>query len=311
MRIIEEAEVLDANAARAVALGNFDGLHRGHQQLIKTLMEKAKAHKLQSCVYTFKNHTLPIITKGQAPPQITDLTSKGNLLEAYGVETLVLAEFSEEIMNLNPSDFARKILVETLRCKVAVIGFDYRFGAKASGNAQMLQALGEEMGFSVCIIEPVTIDGEKVSSTAVRRYVQEGDIQRANEFLGRSFSLYGQVVHGEARGRKLGYPTANILVPSQFLIPKEGVYATRVMIQGQAYPGATSVGTNPTFEGRQTSIETHILDYEGDLYGQYIEVQFQKGIRGNLKFDQVEGLIDQMAKDIAYIKMVYKAHPVC
>lgn len=309
MRIIEEAEVLEKNAARAVALGNFDGLHRGHQELIRTLMEMAKAHGLESCVYTFKNHTLPVITKGEAPPQITDLTAKGNLLEAHGVETLILAEFSEKIMKLTPEEFAKNILVDTLHCKVAVIGFDYRFGTKASGNADTLRELGEKLGFAVQVIDPVTIDGEKISSTAVRKYVQEGNIEKANEFLGRYFSLRGQVVHGAARGRGLGYPTANILVPSQFLIPKEGVYVTKVLIQGQAYAGATCIGNNPTFEGKQTSIETYILDYEGDLYDQYIEVQFLERIRDNIKFDQAEDLIKQMDQDIAYIKMGLQRKP--
>ncbi len=302
MKLIEEIQYLDSNANRAVALGNFDGLHIGHQKLIHTLKEKSKRLGLESCVYTFRNHTTAVITKGQEPPQITSQAVKRRLLEGLGLDILVLAEFNEAIMNLSPEDFVKKILIEALNCKVAVVGFDYRFGSKAKGDVVLLKELGEKFGFSVCVIDPVTIGEEKVSSTAVRKYITNGDIDKANQYLGRSFGLYGKVIHGKARGRHLGYPTANISVEPQLLIPKEGVYATIVKIEDKLHMGATCIGTNPTFEGDHTSIETFVLDYEGSLYGQYIEVAFEKRIRDNVKFNRPEDLIQQMVLDVENTK---------
>ncbi|GAB6088185.1 bifunctional riboflavin kinase/FAD synthetase [Alkaliphilus crotonatoxidans] len=301
MKLIEEIQHL-SSTERAVALGNFDGLHIGHQKLIEALKEASTKYHLESCVYTFKNHTTTVTTRGKEPLQITSHEVKNRLFEDLGIETLVLAEFNEEIMNLSPEDFVKKILIESLNCKVAVVGFDYRFGSRAKGDVVLLKELGTKYGFSVCVIDPVTVENEKVSSTAVRKYILDGEIEKANQYLGRSFALYGKVIHGNGRGRNLGYPTANIMIKPHLLIPREGVYATLVKIEDKIFMGATCIGTNPTFQGEHTSVETFIIDYQGSLYDQYIEVIFKKRLRDNIRFDRVEGLIQQMETDVENTK---------
>ncbi len=303
MKVFNEIQQLDSNIPRGVALGNFDGLHVGHQELIRTLVNKSNQLNLQACVYTFKNHTISLLSKHEMPPQITDQRMKLELFEKYKIDTLILDDFNETIMNLTPDEFVKYILVDLLNCKVAVIGFDYRFGLKAKGDAVKLVELGKKYGIYVSVIDPVTLEGEKVSSTSVRRYIAEGNMEKANEFLGRNFAIYSKVVHGMGRGRNLGYPTANIYVDPQQLIPKEGVYATLVKVDGGTYMGATCVGTNPTFAGSVITIETFVLDYEGpSLYDESIEVQFVKKLRDNIKFNEIDELIHQINIDVEISK---------
>ncbi|WP_026476052.1 bifunctional riboflavin kinase/FAD synthetase [Alkaliphilus transvaalensis] len=302
MIIVNEVKQLDIKVPRGVALGNFDGLHIGHQELIHMLLNKSKELELESCVYTFKNHTNSLIKHRELPPQITHQNVKIELFKALEIDSLVLAEFNEAIMGLSPEEFVKNILVDSLNCKFAVVGFDYRFGKKAQGDAVALVEFGKKYGFSVAVIDPVTLDDEKVSSTNVRKYISEGNMEKAKAFLGRPFSITSKVIHGMGRGKHLGYPTANILVESHQLIPLDGVYATLVTINNESYMGATCIGTNPTFDGKSISVETFILDYEGSLYDQFIEVQFMKRLRDNIRFDGIDALIDQMMKDVEIAK---------
>ncbi|MBM7613711.1 bifunctional riboflavin kinase/FAD synthetase [Alkaliphilus hydrothermalis] len=302
MKIVEEVKQLDAKIPRGIALGNFDGLHIGHQALIRLLVNKSNEYQLESCVYTFKNHTISLISSGDTPPQITNQMMKIQLMEELELETLVLAEFNQDIMGLSPEDFVKNILVNGLNCKVAVVGFDYRFGSKAKGDATILKELGKKYGFEVYVIDPVTVDRQKVSSTGVRTFVDEGDMEKAREFLGRFFAIKNQVVHGKGRGKKLGYPTANIYVDPQQLIPREGVYATLVKFAGRTHMGATCIGTTPTFDGKETTIETFILDYDGELYDEDMEIQFVTRLRSNVKFNGIEALVQQITKDVEISK---------
>lgn len=297
MKIIEQYSALDKNVRRGVALGNFDGVHIGHQMLIKTLIEQCKLNGLESCVYTFKNHPLAVIGNNDGPPRITNIRMKKGILESLGVELLYLEEFTKDYMALSPQDFVKNILVDQLNCKIVVVGFDYTFGYKAQGNVKLLKQMAEECGFEVFEIHPVTIDNEKVGSSIIREYIKNGDMESANAFLGRPYAIYSKVVHGKGIGHTLGYPTANILIEPSHLIPKEGVYATIVTIDGRMYKGATCIGTNPTFGTNCISIETFIIDFNEDIYDQYIELKFIKRLRDNVKFHHVDDLIHQMNKD--------------
>jgi len=302
MKTIEQYNQLDKSVKRGVALGNFDGIHIGHQKLITTLIEKCKVNDLESCVYTFGNHPLTVITGKEGPPQITNMNMKKRILESLEVELLYLEKFSKDFMALGPEDFVKNIIVDKLNCKVVVVGFDYSFGYKAQGNVKLLKEIGKKYGVEICEIHPVTIDDEKVGSSAIREYIKNGNIERANAFLGRAYSIHSKVVNGRGIGHKLGYPTANILIESSHLVPKEGVYATFIKVNNSIYKGATSVGTNPTFGTNSTSVETFIIDFNENIYDQHIELKFIKRLRDQVKFDSVDNLINQINQDANNVK---------
>jgi len=307
MKVVRKYEDLSTQVYRGVALGNFDGIHIGHQSLVTALLDECAENNLESCVYTFLNHPLNVITKTNASPlQITNTTMKERIFESHGIDVLFLDEFSETFMNLSPRDFVIEILVNKFKCKVVVVGFDYRFGNKGLGDINLLRSLGEEFSFKVIVVNPVEIDGMKVSSTKIRALIVNGDMEKANEFLGWSFTLVGQVVHGEGRGRILGFPTANISINPGQLIPQLGVYATKVVIEGNTYIGATSISSKPTFGNKDVTVETFILDYSGSAYGKDIEIIFTKKVRDQFKYNNENELIVQIQKDITNIKNIYK-----
>ncbi len=303
MKVIVDNKHIDVSKKRGVALGNFDGVHIGHQRLLEVLVKECHDRQMAASVYTFMSHTLSLIGGLKIPPLITSNEIKAKIFEGFGVDALILAEFDKELMSLSPEAFVKNILIDTLNCGLAVVGFDYRFGYKAQGNVALLKELGKKYGFEVFEIDAISIDGEKVSSTSVRKYIEEGNVEKAGEFLGRHFSLIGPVVHGFSRGKKLGFPTANIAFEESNLVPKAGVYATLVMIEDRIYMGATFVGTNPTFQGEKTSVETFIIDFDDSLYDKHIEVRFVKRIREQIKFSSPEALIQQMKLDVEKTKM--------
>ncbi|AOY77271.1 bifunctional riboflavin kinase/FAD synthetase [Clostridium formicaceticum] len=303
MQVIYHHQEVNKKIERGIALGNFDGVHTGHQKLIHHLLQRCKLKNLQSCVYTFVSHTMPVINNKSSLQYITNIDQKKKVFEDLGIELLVLDAFNKALMALSPEEFVEEILVKELNCKEAVVGFDYRFGHKAKGDPLLLKKLGEKHGFKVSIIDAVKIEEEKVSSSNIRQYLKNGDIEKVNLFLGRYFSLHSKVIHGDARGTKLlGFPTANIFIDAFQLIPKAGVYATLVKVGEKFYKGATSVGIKPTFEGKTSSIETFIIDFHGDLYHEYIEVYFVKRLRGEIKFSCPEDLVKQINEDVKQVK---------
>lgn len=302
MKTIEQYNQLDKSVQRGIALGNFDGIHIGHQKLINTLIEKCTIHNIEPCVYTFGNHPSAVITGGDSPPQITNIEMKKRIFQLLGVELLYLEKFSKEIMALSPEEFVKNILVDKLNCKIIVVGFDYSFGYKAQGNVELLKKMGKLHGFEVLEIPPVTMDNKKVGSTIIREFIKAGDIETANTFLGRPYTIYSKVVSGKRIGKQLGYPTANILIESSHLVPKEGVYATFVKFNNSIYKGATCVGTNPTFGTNSISIETFILDFNEDIYDESIELEFIVRLRDQIKFDSIDALIKQMSNDVDNVK---------
>lgn len=304
MKTIKQYDRLDKNMQRGVALGNFDGVHIGHQKLIKTLVQKCKLKNLQSCIYTFTNHTLKVITGKKEPPQITNINIKQSIFKSLGVDLLYLEEFNEYLMTLSPEDFVKSILIDKLNCKVVVVGFDYHFGYKGQGNIDTLKEIGKRYGLEVHVIAPIIVNDQIVSSSLIRKNIRDGNIEETNLFLGRSYSIYGKIIHGKGIGEnRLGYPTANILIESGHLIPKEGVYATFVKIDNSIYKGATCIGNSPTVGNYDISIETFIIDFNDNIYGKFIELQFIKRLREQVKFNSLDSLKKQMNEDVNNVNL--------
>ncbi len=299
MKIIKQYNQLNKNIQRGIALGNFDGVHVGHQKLIKTLVQKCMLNNLQSCIYTFANHTLEVITGREIPSQITDMNMKQKIFKSFGIDLLYLEEFNKNLMVLSPEDFVKDILIGKLNCKIVVVGFDYSFGYEGRGNVDTLMEMGKKYKFKVYVIQPVIINCKKVGSSIIRKYIKDGNIEEANVFLGRSYSIYSKVVRGKGIGRdRLGYPTANILIKPSHLIPKEGVYATFVKINNLTYKGATCISISPTFGDYDISIETFIINFDKDIYDKFIEIQFIKKLRDQIRFNSVDSLVNQISQDV-------------
>lgn len=285
----------------AVALGNFDGIHKGHQYLIGDTIKKANEKKIKPSILLFKNHTKLTINKNNVYI-LTSNKQKLKILKDMGIETVYTMDFNENIMKLSSEEFIKEIIVDKLKAKIVTVGFDYRFGYKASGDSEYLKKLGEVYGFETNIVMPICIDNEIVSSTKIRNLIQLGDVKKANKFLGRYYSIIGNVVSGRSRGRKLGYPTANIELINNHIVPKPGVYKSISLLNGEEFISLTNIGYNPTFNGKTLKIENHILDFNRNIYGEILEVQFLDFIREDIKFNTAEELIEQMNKDVEYAK---------
>lgn len=281
-----------------VTIGNFDGVHKGHQKLIELACSRAKAQGLVSAVVTFDPHPLQVLGKEAAPPFITLTEQKLELISQHGPQVCLLLEFTLEMARLSPEEFVRKYLVDGLRMQEMIIGYDYHLGKGRSGNFETLTELGAACGFSVDRLDPVTIDGAVVSSTRIRDLVQSGRVWAARPLLGRFYQVRGQVVRGMNRGgRLLGFPTANLKLVDE-LFPMPGVYAIWVEVHGEVRMGVANIGINPTFGNDALSVEAHILDYSGDLYGSDIRVHFVQRIRDERKFSGLDELRARIAKDV-------------
>lgn len=287
----------------AIALGNFDGVHVGHQQLIAQMIEKAKSQGLKSSVLLFENHTRSFLD-GVGPALITSSEQKNNLISKLGVEIIYSMRFDESVMKLTPEEFVCDILIKKLNVKSIVVGTDYKFGNKASGNANLLKEFGTKHGIDVEIFDPINIDGKIVSSSRIRESILNGNMDEARTMLGRNYSIYGKVVTGKKIGKKLGYPTANIEPIIKYVLPKNGVYSTETLVNNKIYLSASSVGYNPTFKEDTIKIESHIIDFTGDIYNNNIELFFVEYLREEIKFDTMDLLKKQIFEDINRVKSV-------
>lgn len=294
----------------AVTIGKFDGVHLGHRAVIKELERAARARDLVSTVVTFDRHPLAVLRPDSVPAALTSNRQKRELLEGTGVESTLMLTFDDHLRSLTPDEFVDRILVETLQAEVVLVGGDFRFGVGGSGTVDTLRELGRSRGFDVELI-PDVMPGDgtrRVSSSWIRELLDAGDIDEAAVLLGRLPSVRGVVVHGEMRGRELGYPTANLEPRSEGFVPADGVYAARVTVGTSVYDAAVSVGNNPTFEGvPEKQVEAHLIDVSVDLYGQEVTVSFVRYMRGNLRFDGLEPLIVQMASDVDQIRDLLRA----
>jgi riboflavin kinase/FMN adenylyltransferase len=296
MLIEEELSRVKPERETALTIGVFDGVHRGHQSLIAKLNQKAAAEHLDSGVVTFQHHPRLVIKPHSQITRLTSLQERITLLERIGVKHVVPLSFTPDISQLSAIEFV-ELLRRYLRVRALVIGPDFALGSGKKGDAPALTALGEELNFTVEVVPPVVLNGEAVSSTAIRNALAMGDVKKATEFLGRHFSLKGQVSKGDSRGKTLGFPTANIVPEQGQALPADGVYAVRVHVDDRTYHAVANIGLRPTFGSEDRLLETHLLGFNGDLYGQEIEIEFIDRLRDEIRFPDAEELKSQMARD--------------
>lgn len=298
-----------------ITIGVFDGVHRGHQELISRAVKAGRARGVPTVVMTFDPHPMEVVFPGSHPAQLTTLTRRAELVEELGVDVFLVMPFTADFMKLTPERYVHELLVERLHVVEVVVGENFTFGKKAAGNVELLRKAGERFGFSVesmSLVSEVTEhshdEAVTYSSTYIRSCVDAGDVVAAAEALGRPHRVEGVVVRGDGRGKVLGFPTANVAPPMYAAIPADGVYAAWFtvlgygpiagsVVPGERYQAAVSVGTNPTFSGRTRTVEAFVLDTEADLYGQHVALDFVARIRGQEKFADVDDLVEAMGAD--------------
>jgi riboflavin kinase/FMN adenylyltransferase len=281
-----------------LTIGNFDGVHKGHLALFDRVKERAAAIAGRSAVMTFEPHPVKFLSPGSGPPLITPTEQKLQLIAEAGIDFIFCMAFTRQFASVSARDFVKNILVDRIGIREVIVGYDYAFGYGRGGNTQLLTEMGKDLGFRVHLVEPVRVDHTLVSSTSIRKLVQDGDLTEANKLLGRDYGVTGKVVKGRNRGgRLLGFPTANLDLIDE-LIPKRGVYAVRVQVGGNRYSGVTNIGYNPTFGDNALSVETHVLDFTGDLVGKTIRVFFVRRLRDEKAFESVDALSEQIARDV-------------
>lgn len=297
MQIEEELAKLRPKKDTLLTIGVFDGVHLGHKYLLSQLAEQAREQNLLSGVVTFNQHPQEVLSPQTKLPFLTDLTQRINLLKNEGVEAIITLSFTSELAQLSTYQFVN-LLKKYLRMRGLVVGADFALGQNREGNTNTLRTLGQDMNFSVTVIPPVMINGEVVSSTAIRNALADGDMKRVLNLVGRPFSLTGRVTSGAGRGIELGFPTANLDIDPGQALPAEGVYATWSHIDGQAYQSMTNIGKQPTFGGSQRIVEVYILDYRSNLYGRELKIDIMERLRGEKQFDTAEELKKQIAEDV-------------
>ena len=284
----------------AIALGFFDGVHIAHQKIITSAVNYAKENNLLPIALSFDASPLEVLSPQKAS-YITTPQEKKQIINSLGAEIDFLPT-NAEFLSMSPEAFIENILIRRYNIKYAVCGYDYRFGKGGAGDANLLIQYGKNLGFYTKVIDCETLDGEKISSSHIRELIAEGKIKRANELLGRSFSLTGTVREGKHLGRTLGFPTANVFFNDLTVIPKKGVYKTVVSIDNTCYNSVTNIGINPTVGGEKLRTETYIPSFEGNLYGKEIRIEFLDFIRAEKKFENISELKEQMTKDTQYLK---------
>lgn len=290
-----------------VTIGTFDGVHIGHQKIISTLKEEAKAIGGETVILTFFPHPRMILhPEDQQLKLITTIAEKSELLEELGINHLIITPFTRDFSNLSPQDYVKEILVKKIGTKKIIIGYDHRFGKNREGGITQLEALGKVHDFEVAVIPEQDVKEVAVSSTKIRQALVHGDIATANAFLGHPFSLNGKVIRGDQIGRTMGYPTANLFIEENFkLIPADGIYAVKVKVGMANYQGMAYIGHRPTINGMSRNIEVNIFDFDADIYGQYIRMDFLHFIRGDQKFNSLEELGLQLGLDkVAALKLL-------
>ena len=299
MKILNHLDdISDDFRGAIVTIGNFDGVHLGHQHIFRKVVREARQHKSKAVVITFEPHPKMVLHPERKPFYlITTLEEKIARIEDTGVDGLLLVPFSLEFSKTTAREFICSILWDKLRIKKIYIGHDYTFGRGKEGNEAYLASFGEKLGFTVEVISAFKVGDAVISSTLTRNAILEGRVQEAARFLGRPYNLSGLVIGGHQRGRNLGFPTAN-LSPDKVLIPKRGIYAVRLLLADKPNQGVLNIGFNPTFSDNALSVEVHIFDFNEDIYGKRLEVLFIDRIRDEMKFDGPAQLVDQIRRDV-------------
>ena len=293
-------EAVPPGWGRCVAtIGVFDGVHRGHQEIISEAVEQAHVMGVPSVVISFDPHPAEVVRPGSHPTALTTAHHKADLVEALGADVLCLLPFTLEFSRMSPKAFAHAVLVERLHAATVVVGDNFRFGHQAAGGVDTLVTLGAEFGFAAIGVPLLADHGTTISSTFVRSCVDAGDVATVARALGRPHRVEGIVVRGDARGRELGFPTANLQTTAYAAVPADGVYAGRLISRSGTLLAAVSIGTNPTFAGRERRVEAYALDFDGDLYGENVAIDFVSRLRDTEKFDGVDALVSQMHLDVA------------
>jgi riboflavin kinase/FMN adenylyltransferase len=310
MQVIRDNQSSNSAKRSVVTIGAYDGVHRGHQAVIGQVRKEAQQLGCQSVVVTFDKHPASVVRPESAPKLLTDLDQKLELLQQTGIDATLIVEFNRERSTEDPALFVKRVLVDTLRARAVVVGEDFHFGFNRGGNVAMLRELGKQFDFQV---EPVKLiarpDGveEPVSSTSIRRALAGGQVETATNLLGRAYEVRGVVVNGDKRGRTIGFPTANVEVPNAMCLPADGVYAGKFQCDdGSVHACAINLGRRPTFfeHADHSLLEAHLLDFDGDLYGQKVSVTFEHFLRSERKFDGLEAIRTQLQLDVAAARLV-------
>jgi riboflavin kinase/FMN adenylyltransferase len=289
-----------------IALGNFDGIHLGHQAILRRVVQEAQARQGTALVLTFHPHPLAVLRPTQSFSLILSVREKLRLFAQQGIQGVILQHFTPAFSHLTPEDFVQRYLVEALRVERMIVGHNVSFGRNRAGRAETLEQLGHSYGFEVEIVGPVLLEGQEVSSTAVRKFLSAGEMREVTRLLGRLYSVSGRVEKGFQRGRGLGFPTANLRPRADVLLPN-GVYAVIVTVGDQDVLGVANVGVNPTFGGNKRTIEAHLFDFSADLYGQQLRVGFVERLRGERKFPSVQDLVRQIQEDASRARALLAA----
>jgi riboflavin kinase/FMN adenylyltransferase len=298
MRIVRGVKNFTERLSNPVlTLGNFDGVHLGHQAIFKKVVERAREINGTSIAFTFEPHPLKVLAPERSPQLLNTFHGKMRLLEAAGIELVICANFTRAFADQHPEDFARDVLHNQIGVKEVYVGYDYAFGKGREGSIESLKRMGGTYGFVVGVIEPVQVAGVVVSSSTVRDLLSNGRIEEAERLLGRNYTIEGEVVHGSHRGQTLGFPTANLKTVNE-LIPAFGVYAVLARLEGRTLKGVASIGVRPTFDSGPVSVEVFLFEFHEALYGKEMEVAFVKRLRGEEKFPSADALVQQIRKDV-------------
>ena len=297
MKIFTELYQIEEMEPTAVALGNFDGVHLGHQRLIKEAVDYAARNGVKSAVFTFSNHPKDLLPKAKKVKNILYKNEKAEIIASLGVDYLFEIPFTKAIMTMDPVYFIDHILINRFNMKAAFCGFNYRFGLEAAGNPDVLRNVGTDRGFEVFEMDPYKIKGNIVSSSLIRTLIASGQVEQCKTYMGRNYEIGGEVVVGNRLGRKLGFPTSNLVIDTSMVTPPNGVYVTFCDYNGVKYPSVTNVGNKPTIGHFNKNVETHIFDFDKELYGKKIIVEFLKKTRDEVQFDNIKDLSEQIVRD--------------
>ncbi|MBI5420260.1 MAG: bifunctional riboflavin kinase/FAD synthetase [Deltaproteobacteria bacterium] len=303
MIVVQGTSAFSPPAGVSVTIGNFDGVHLGHRELLRRTIARANAAATMSVALTFFPHPVRFFSPGARFYEITTLEEKALLIASSGIDALVVESFTGEVGRMWPAEFAREILAGRLRARYVIVGYDFTFGRNRTGSPAMLVEIGRELGFEVQVVPPLVRGGLIVSSTRIRELLLAGRVREAEELLCRPYRVSGPVVTGAGRGRRLGFPTANIQF-TQELIPLPGVYVVEAEVAGVGYRAVANVGFNPTFGENSLGVEVHLLDFDRDLYGEEVSVYFRDRIRDERKFKNADELVRQIEKDVRYAREV-------
>lgn len=288
-----------------VTIGAFDGIHLGHQKLLERVNARASELDGTGMLLTFEPHPQRVIAPGTAPPLLTSREEKIPLLEASGLNAVVILPFNRELSEMEAEDFVTVILRDAIGVRFLVLGHDHAFGKGRRGRPELLQQMATEHGFDLEVVEAVRDNGNPITSTLIRNLLHDGEVEKAWNLLGRPYGVKGLVEKGEQLGREIGWPTANIMLPfPEKCIPGNGIYAVGTVVRDQVFPGACSVGVRPTFGAGARTIEVHILDFDDDIYGESVEVRFHRRIRDEVAFDGVDTLVKQIERDVTEARTI-------